>query len=77
MPPQRGLIIGKDGFLSYCSPKYVNVRSQDLEPLYHDVGQFYWYDINRCFMDKKENFSTSTIILPDIGCRISIMNRTG
>lgn len=40
-PPQRGMIIEK-GRLGYKYPEFKNTRSQDLEPLYHDCGQFYF-----------------------------------
>lgn len=39
-PPQRGMVI-KDGCLRYVCPEHERTRSQDLEPLYHDCGQFY------------------------------------
>ena len=39
-PPQRAFII-KDGRLEYQYPAYALKRSQDLEPIYHDCGQFY------------------------------------
>lgn len=39
-PPQRGMVI-RDGKLVFDKPEYMNSRSQDLTPLYHDVGQFY------------------------------------
>lgn len=39
-PPQRGQVI-RDGFVKMVHPENYNVRSQDLEPMYHDVGQFY------------------------------------
>jgi len=39
-PPQRGLVI-RDGIAQMLQPENYNVRSQDLEPLYHDAGQFY------------------------------------
>ena len=39
-PPQRGFII-KDGFAEMKYPENLNTRSQDLEPMYHDSGQFY------------------------------------
>ena len=39
-PPQRSFII-RDGKLAYQYPEYANMRSQDLEVLYHDCGQFY------------------------------------
>lgn len=64
-PPQRGLAIGEDGYLKYCYPEYVKIRSQDLEPLYHDVGQFYWYNVERCFVAPKKQMSMGAIILPE------------
>lgn len=39
-PPQRGFII-KDGFMQYQYPQFERTRSQDLESIYHDCGQFY------------------------------------
>ena len=39
-PPQRAVII-KDGLLGYQYPEYEKARSQDLDPVYHDCGQFY------------------------------------
>lgn len=46
-PPQRGQKVDDNGLLNYCFPECFSKRSQDLEPWYHDVGQFYCYDINR------------------------------
>ncbi len=40
-PPQRGLIMNKDGFLARQYPEYATTRSQDLPKIYHDCGQFY------------------------------------
>ncbi len=39
-PPQRGMIV-RNGRLVFEYPQYLDSRSQDLEPHYHDVGQFY------------------------------------
>lgn len=39
-PPQRCVIV-KEGMLEPKWPEYMNCRSQDLEPFYHDCGQFY------------------------------------
>lgn len=39
-PPQRGVVI-REGSLKYVYPEHRNTRSQDLEPQYHDAGQFY------------------------------------
>jgi pseudaminic acid cytidylyltransferase len=41
-PIQRALRIRDDGALEPIWPENVFVRSQDLEPAYHDAGQFYW-----------------------------------
>ena len=45
-PPQRGMAI-RNGRLEYCQPENALVRSQDLEPMYHDCGQFYVYDVEK------------------------------
>ncbi|MCR5670071.1 MAG: pseudaminic acid cytidylyltransferase [Butyrivibrio sp.] len=39
-PPQRGFVIS-DGRLVRRFPEYASMRSQDIEKLYHDSGQFY------------------------------------
>lgn len=39
-PPQRAMIVEKDR-LVFEYPEYLDSRSQDLVPHYHDVGQFY------------------------------------
>ena len=40
-PPQRGMVI-RENRLEYRYPAFKNTRSQDLEPMYHDCGQFYF-----------------------------------
>lgn len=39
-PPQRAMVI-REGRLVFEYPEYLDSRSQDLEPHYHDAGQFY------------------------------------
>ena len=39
-PPQRAFVI-RDGKVVYQHPEHERTRSQDLEPIYHDCGQFY------------------------------------
>lgn len=39
-PPQRCVVI-RNGFLQFLWPENAQARSQDLEPYYHDAGQFY------------------------------------
>ena len=45
-PPQRGMAI-RGGRLEYCYPENAMKRSQDLETMYHDCGQFYCYDVEK------------------------------
>lgn len=39
---QRALKIRTDGRMEMFNPELSQTRTQDLEPAYHDVGQFYW-----------------------------------
>ena len=41
-PIQRALRRDEDGKVSMIHPAQMQVRSQDLEPAWHDAGQFYW-----------------------------------
>lgn len=45
-PPLRGMVIS-DGKLSYKWEEYALSRSQDLEEIYHDCGQFYTFRVDR------------------------------
>jgi N-acylneuraminate cytidylyltransferase len=41
-PIQRALRVSRSGRVEMFQPEYFATRSQDLEPAYHDAGQFYW-----------------------------------
>lgn len=41
-PPQRCMVMNEEGELHMKWPEYAQSRSQDLEPYYHDCGQFYF-----------------------------------
>lgn len=41
-PIQRSVRIRPDGRIEPIFPEHVDKRSQDLEEVYHDAGQFYW-----------------------------------
>ncbi len=41
-PIQRALRRGADGRVEMMDPAQMQARSQDLEPAWHDAGQFYW-----------------------------------
>lgn len=45
-PPQRAFVMNRASRLSYKWPENINKRSQDLESLYHDAGQFYFVRVN-------------------------------
>ncbi len=40
-PPQRCMVLNEAGELRMKWPEHAKTRSQDLEPYYHDCGQFY------------------------------------
>lgn len=44
-PPQRAVVI-RDGMVKMQFPENLNERSQDLEPIYHDCGQFYMFNVD-------------------------------
>lgn len=43
-PPQRAIVLRGD-FAKMQFPENLNKRSQDLEPIYHDCGQFYAFNV--------------------------------
>lgn len=47
-PPQRAFLI-REGNVVYQYPQYERARSQDLEPVYHDCGQFYFCNCDSFF----------------------------
>lgn len=64
-PPQRAFLI-ENGMIKYQYPQYERTRSQDLEPVYHDCGQFYICTCNS-FMQNHSLIQKNTIpyIIPD------------
>ena len=53
-PPQRGFVI-EDGVTHLKWPQYRTARSQDLEPFYHDCGQFYCLRVDS-FLKQRQIF---------------------
>ena len=53
-PIQRGFSVKEQGDIDLLFPNKILERSQDLEPIYHDTGQFYWLDV-AVFLKKKIN----------------------
>lgn len=44
-PPQRAYVFDNEESLKYKWEEFKNSRSQDLEKMYHDAGQFYFYNV--------------------------------
>ncbi|MFD2569938.1 pseudaminic acid cytidylyltransferase [Spirosoma soli] len=43
-PIQRAVLL-RDGKVQWLHPEHAMTRSQDLEPAYHDAGQFYFFNV--------------------------------
>lgn len=65
-PPQRSVVLGEDGFLRFKWQEYMLARSQDLEPFYHDAGQFYGLRVES-FLEQKKMVMEKTLplVLPE------------
>ncbi len=65
-PPQRGMVF-RDGKVVYTHPECRDVRSQDLEKIYHDAGQFYFFRVAP-FMESGVLVSGNTagIVVPEL-----------
>lgn len=61
-PIQRAVRINNNGFLEYREPENAPKRSQDLEPMYHDVGMFYFTKTDK-FIEEKTLVCKNTIML--------------
>ena len=57
-PVQRGLHI-VEGKMSMLYPEYIKSRSQDLETIYHDAGQFYIVTVEK-FVEEKSLWGKNT-----------------
>ena len=62
-PIWRGLEV-TNGRVKMVWPENQNVRSQDLKPVYHDAGQWYWYNPTK-ITDSLFTSNTASIILSE------------
>ena len=64
-PIQRAVRVTADGHVDAIYPEHRMTRSQDLEPAYHDAGQFYW-GTARAFLEDMPLFAPHSIgvVLP-------------
>ena len=64
-PPQRGVFI-RNGYIEAAQPECYQMRSQDLEPMYHDCGLFYCAKTESFLNEKKLVMKTSvSFVLPE------------
>jgi N-acylneuraminate cytidylyltransferase len=61
-PPQRALKITKCK-AEMLHPEHYPTRSQDLEPIYHDAGQFYWLNTKALLEQQKLFMKRSTPLI--------------
>ena len=64
-PPQRAFRL-ENNRVRWANPAHRLVRSQDLEPMYHDAGQFYWLRVE-AFTSQQElvTSDTAAMVLPE------------
>jgi len=60
-PIQRALKF-KNNAVEMIDPKFKRTRSQDIQPAYHDAGQFYWFKFNVGLNSAKKG----ALIIPEI-----------
>ena len=52
-PVQRSMKIFQEDLVRMIQPGHIDTRTQDLEPTYHDAGQFYWLKTDKILLQKK------------------------
>lgn len=64
-PIQRALKIDANGKLAMFYPEFAEARSQDLQPAFHDAGQFYW-GTKKAWLQRSDIFGaySAPIFLP-------------
>ena len=63
-PPQRAFVL-EGGHIHYQYPEYILTRTQDLEKIYHDCGQFYFWRTEVFRSGKTATGVTAPLILPE------------
>jgi pseudaminic acid cytidylyltransferase len=61
-PIQRAVRLTGEGSVDALYPEFISSRSQDLEEIYHDAGQFYW-GTSGAFLAKKVIFSHESVAI--------------
>lgn len=61
-PPQRGFTATKSGSPEFTQPEHRKTRTQDLAPIFHDSGQFYW-GTSEAWLERRPFFGARTRFL--------------
>ena len=61
-PIQRALRVDADGYVTMFTTEHALSRSQDLEPAFHDAGQFCWGTAS-AFLDQRSPFLHDSVAL--------------
>lgn len=65
-PPQRGVVFDEKK-LRWQNPENAQVRSQDLTPIYHDAGQFYFFKTEKLLKNRSIlTQNTSGIVISEM-----------
>lgn len=62
---QRALKLLSNGKMQPFYPEFVTTRTQDLEPAYHDAGQFYWGKADAWLTNPKIHSSGLGYVIPN------------
>ena len=60
-PPERGFNLTNDNRINFKNSKFYKTRTQDLDPMYHDAGQFYWGEASSWLLNKSVFSRKSTV----------------
>ena len=66
-PIERALHFDDQGLIDFRYPVYSKTRTQDIEPSYHDVGQFYMFRVKSFLKHASEGFAAlakAAVIFP-------------
>ena len=58
-------MVVQEGFLTYAYPENINTRTQDLETIYHDCGQFYFWKVDAYLNNTTGIWNTVPYIMPE------------
>ena len=64
-PPQQAFR-NVNGLMEYTNPEVAYERTQDLEPLYFDAGQYYFYDLKTYFLHDATKRKTTMVELSEM-----------